>query len=199
MRVTTRVVIDIETGRVLKRESYAYSGPWMLAKKKKKGIGERAEAISAQERAARDLELGKSEPSLSFFERSGSDEMSPLQQSLLRLKQRGITGAYRGEKAATRARGAMAGYGYEQPIFQGAEEEVGAQEASELGRHQVRHCSKPPGRSCRLQACERVEPGFTVRCRISPKRQKSNGKSSASEERSGAAWSGQALQSQVAA
>jgi hypothetical protein len=124
--------MDIESGRELARESYEYTGPWALAKKKKKGIGERAEAISAQERAARDAELAKSEGTLSAYERT-ADESSPFYQSLLRMKQRGITGAYRGAKTATRARGAMAGYGYEQPAFQGAEEEVGAREASELG------------------------------------------------------------------
>jgi len=132
MEVIARWVMDIETGRELARESYEYNGPWALAKKKKKGIGERAEAISEQERAARGAELAKSEPTLSAYERT-TDEGSPFYQSLLRMKQRGIAGAYRGAKAATRARGAMAGYGYEQPIVQGAEEEVGAREASELG------------------------------------------------------------------
>jgi len=132
MRVTTRVVYDLATGRELERESYEYTGPWALAKKKKKGIGKRAEAISEQERAARGAELAKSEPTLSAYERTATEE-SPFSRALLQAKQRGIAGAYRGAKAATRARGAMAGYGYEQPIFQGAEEEVGAQEASELG------------------------------------------------------------------
>ena len=143
MRYNNYIIIDIESGCVLTRDSFEWGGPVALAKSKnplkqqqqesyQRGVGQqgRTEGI-----------IGRAQGTLGQFE--GPVQESPFYKALLTQGTEATSRAYERAQGNVRARAHQAGFGYNQPVEQGAEAELGARGASEL--------SSLPGRSM-LQA-----------------------------------------------
>jgi hypothetical protein len=71
--------------------------------------------------------IGQSQQTLGQFE--GPVQQSPFYKALLATGQDATAGAYQGAKAATAQRANAAGYGYEQPVAQGAQAQESQAEA----------------------------------------------------------------------
>jgi len=101
-------------------------------KKKPDPVAQQAFDISGQERRARDTELAKADPTLNYY--SGPPDQSPLYKSLSRIGTENTSRRYDDAMAATRMRANAAGFGYQQPVEQGAERELEAERAGALSR-----------------------------------------------------------------
>lgn len=145
MRITTRVVTDIETGLVLEQDYYEYVGPVEECKGNKTDpYAQQASSISQQQldlenqqrqfanqetaRAAGNQD--QAQATLSQFE--GPVDQSPFYKALLTQGIESTSKAYQGAVASARSRAQQAGYGYSQPAENAAEGGIAAQGAESL-------------------------------------------------------------------
>lgn len=130
--ITTKLVTDIETGAVLERTGFWYAGPIAEAKPGKSDPQKAAEAASAADRAKQGQLTDTAQGTLGQFE--GPVDQSPFYKALLTQGTEATSNAYQNAQQNVRARAKQAGFGYEQPVEQGAEAGIQAQEAGALAR-----------------------------------------------------------------
>ena len=121
-----RRVVNTETG------GWTRETPWMAAhnKPKRSPVEGQVGKVAEQNRQQQTADYGKAQDTLSQFE--GPVEKSGMYKALLRSGTEGTSNAYQNVLANTRARANQAGFGEQQPITQGAETQVGVQEAKDL-------------------------------------------------------------------
>lgn len=97
------------------------------------GQAKREQVIGDSERGKRDDILHSTNPFLNSF--LGPDATkTPFYHTLLTTGLESTGRAYEGARAATRLRARASGFGYEQPLEQGSEDQLGAAEASDMSR-----------------------------------------------------------------
>lgn len=129
---STKVVIDIGTGEILERDRIPWDGPWELLHQGRSPLEGQAQSISEQNRQQQATDYGTAQGTLSQFE--GPVQDSPYYKSLVATGTDATSQAYESAKADQAAKARAAGFGYEQPVTQGAESGVAAQEAGALAR-----------------------------------------------------------------
>lgn len=133
MRVNTRVVTDIESGRVLDRDSYEYVGPVALLNPGKSPYQAPAAAVSTQQNAAGIANEGAAQGTLSQFE--GPVQQSPFYKALLTSGLESTSNAYQNVQSRARENAQKAGLGGgNQPAAQTNATAVDSQEAGALAR-----------------------------------------------------------------
>src|SRR6267142_5350747 len=103
-----------------------------MGKPKRSPLEAQVGAISEQDRAKQAELNTTAQGTRGQFE--GPVDQSPFYKSMLKAGTEGTASAYRSAKSNTAARAKEAGFGYEQPIAQGAQNEVGAREADAQSR-----------------------------------------------------------------
>jgi len=132
MTIVTKVVWDIESMEIIERVTEQYSGPWERLKPSRSPLEGQANATSQQDQASATANENTAQGTLSQFE--GPVQDSPYYKALVSSGEDATSQAYQNAEEATRANANQAGFGYEQPVTQGAESAVQAQEASQLGQ-----------------------------------------------------------------
>jgi len=130
--IFTQLVIDMNTGEVLESRGFQYEGPVAECKPGKSGTQQTAEATQVSDQAQQDKLTGAAQGTLSQFE--GPVQNSPFYKALLTQGTEATSRAYDTARANTASRAKAAGFGYAQPIAQGAQDQVGSQEAEALAR-----------------------------------------------------------------
>lgn len=110
---------------------------WAQDINKHKGPGRspmegQATGISEQQRADQGKAYGRAQSTLGQFE--GPVDQSPFYKSLLKAGTEGTANAYASAKSNTAARAKTAGFGYAQPVAQGAQDQIGSEEAKAQSR-----------------------------------------------------------------
>ena len=98
----------------------------------KSGQQKAAESIEAQDAQQRADQQNRANQTLGQFQ--GPVEQSPFYKALLTTGTESTSRAYDRARANTARRAQMAGFGYEQPVTQGAQTQVDAEEASALAQ-----------------------------------------------------------------
>lgn len=121
-----RRFVDTNTGGAI-RET-----PWTVAHNKpsRSSVEGQVGKVADQNRQQQTADYGKAQSSLNQFE--GPVEQSGMYKALLKSGTEGTSNAYQNVMANTRARANAAGFGEQQPVTQGAETQVGVQEAKDL-------------------------------------------------------------------
>ena len=133
MRVATKVVIDIASMVVIAWEGYEYDGPVETCTQKKRSpyIGA-ASTISQQQQKAGQ---GNIDTGVGLEKGAVTDPTSsPLYKAIYSTEAGQMSKAYDTAAANTASRAKQAGFGYEQPAAQGAQNELRAQQASSIGQ-----------------------------------------------------------------
>lgn len=94
----------------------------------------KADTLSQQEMNKRDTNVGDVNKKLGYFEGNGDPTSSGLYKSLLTTGTEATSDAYANANANMNRKANMAGFGYEQPVTQGANAELGAEEAKSMAR-----------------------------------------------------------------
>jgi len=129
---STKIVIDIGTGSIIDRDRVPYDGPWLELKPGRSKVESTALSNSANDQAGEQSDYGTAQGTLSQFE--GPVQDSPYYKSLVATGTDSTTQAYNNAQENARSAANQAGFGYEQPVTQGAESGVQAQEASALAQ-----------------------------------------------------------------
>lgn len=137
--INTTVVIDIASGEVLEREGFWHDGPVACMKQGKTSMQKTAEGQTTGDIATQNADLaqqknltGKAQGTLDQFE--GPVQDSPFYKALLTTGIEGTSRAYDTARSNQRARANMSGFGYTQPVAQGGENQLQAQETSDLAK-----------------------------------------------------------------
>lgn len=146
-RVYTHTTIDSETFQVLESHWYDYDGPVNEAKKKPPSsmiAGNQAISSQLRGQGASDIAAGTSQVNQGISGvQAGADTeaafqrdptSNPLYKALYNTESSQLSDSYQNASANQRARANAAGFGYEQPITQGAQQQLDVQEASRLAQ-----------------------------------------------------------------
>lgn len=117
-------------GKLVAYRGYAYDGPIAECKPGKSDTQKQSEATATADQAKEGKLTDTAQGTLSQFE--GPVQQSPFYKALLTQGTEATSRAYDTARANTASRAKAAGFGYAQPIAQGAQDQVGAQEASTL-------------------------------------------------------------------
>lgn len=102
-------------------------------KKPKRGdVEQDARKASATDQSRSIASQDTAQGTLSQFE--GPVDQSPFYKQLLKAGTEGTANAYQSAKANTAARAKTAGFGYAQPVAQGAQDQIGSEEAKAQAR-----------------------------------------------------------------
>lgn len=106
--------------------------PWEMARNKpsRSPVEGQVGSVAKQNQQQQGADYGKAQGTLDQFE--GPVQQSPFYKSLLTTGTEGTSNAYQNVMTNTRARANQAGFGEQQPVTQGAETQVAAQEAKDL-------------------------------------------------------------------
>jgi len=132
-RIYTRIVWDMESLQVVYAEDYLYDGPVDAMKKKPPSpmIGQ-ASSISGQERGT-----GQQNINTGVGLEQGavtSPTQSPLYKAMYNTEAGQMSKAYDTAASNTAAKARQAGFGYQQPVAQGAQDQLRSQQASQIGQ-----------------------------------------------------------------
>lgn len=132
MKITTKIVWDVD-GNVLEHEWHEYSGPVAECKPGASATQKAGEQRSAADQAREDALTGTAQGTLSQFE--GPVEQSPFYKALLTTGTEAVSDSYNNAASNVRARANQAGFGYNQPVENGAE--AGVRTAQAKAQSQV--------------------------------------------------------------
>lgn len=136
-KVVWQMTDDPEVNILLERVPFEYDGPVAMAKPKASQAETDAFTNAAKDRAGRDANIAATqadvtgqENDLSFY--TGDPTKSPLTKSYINSATTSVNSAYNNAAANTKQSANAAGFGYAQPVTQGANAEVEGQRASTL-------------------------------------------------------------------
>jgi hypothetical protein len=131
MRAWYSRTIDMETGETVREAYHEWKGEWALAKPPSRSPVEgQVGAVAKQNQQQQGQDYGTAQGTLSQFE--GPVQQSPFYKALLNTGTEATSNAYQNVMANTNARANAAGFGNQQPVTQGAQTQVAAQEAKDL-------------------------------------------------------------------
>ena len=130
--VSTKIVFDMVSGVVREREGFWYDGPVEELKPGKTGQQKQAENVANQDFGTQTADMGAAQGTLSQFE--GPVQNSPFYKSLLTTGIQNTSNAYQNAASNQKAQANAAGFGQNQPVAQGANNQLQAQETSALAQ-----------------------------------------------------------------